>query len=95
MTLVLEGVFNQEWHLVGQADLDLVGEGRGLAEVDKVFEGERQRDRLAELNIDIQLGLVDVGMASEGDGTVTDVACAAEFDAVLARIDRDCNIVMV
>lgn len=91
MTLVLKGIFDQEWHLVGQADLDLVGESRGLAEVDKVFQRKCQRDRLAELNFDIQLGLINVGVASEGDGTVANVARAAELDAVLARIDRDCN----
>jgi hypothetical protein len=84
-----EVVLHEEGNLGGQADLDLVGESRGLAEVDQVLEGEGQRDRLAQLDVNVQLGLLYVGVASEGDGTVADISSAGKLDAILAGIDSD------
>lgn len=82
-------VLHQQRNLVGKADLDGVGEGRGLAEVDEVLEGEGQGDGLGELNVDVLLGLVDVGVAPERDGAVADVSRARELDTVLAGVDRN------
>jgi hypothetical protein len=62
-----EGVLNQERHLAGEADLDLVRQGSGLAEVDQVLEREGQRNGLGQLNVDVQIGLVNVGVASQSD----------------------------
>lgn len=64
-------------------------ETRSFAEVDEVFEGEGQRDGLGEVNLDVLRGLVDVGVAAQGDGAVADVAAAGELDAVLRSVDRD------
>lgn len=82
-------VLHKQRDLVAKADLDLVGEGRGLAEVDKILEREGQRHGLAQLNLDVLLGLLDVGVAAQRDGPVADVALAREFDAVLARLNGD------
>lgn len=62
-----EVVLDQERHLAGEADLDLVRQGSGLAEVDQVLEGEGQRNGLRQLNVDVQIGLVNVGVASQSD----------------------------
>lgn len=78
-----EAVLDQERHLVGQAYLDLVGQVGGLAESDKVFEREAEGDRLGHLDRDALRGLVGVGVASQGDGSVTDVAGARKLDTVL------------
>jgi hypothetical protein len=82
---------DQQRHLVGQANLDL-GRQRGrLAEVGQVLEREGQRDGLAELDLDALVGLVEIGVLPERDGSVADVALARELDAVLVRIDSDCG----
>lgn len=62
-----EVVLNQERHLAGEADLDLARQGSSLAEVDQVLERESQRNGLRQLNVDIQIGLVNVGVASQSD----------------------------
>lgn len=84
-----ELVRDEQWYLVGQADRDLARETRGLAEVDEVFEGEGQRHGLGELDLDILLLILDVGVLSQGDGTIADVAAAAELDSVLACVNCD------
>jgi hypothetical protein len=91
MALSLEPVLDQERHLVGQADLDPGREIGGLAEVDQVFEREGQRDGLAQFNVDTQILLIDVGVGSQRDSAVADVAAAAELDTVLASVDCDCT----
>lgn len=85
-----QAVLHQQRHLVGEADLDLVGEHGGLAEVDEILEGESQVDGLGQLNVDVELGLVDVGVAAQGDGAIADVAQARELDPVFARLDGNC-----
>ena len=40
------GVVNAEGYLIREAYLDRVGKTRGFAEVDEVFKGEGERDRL-------------------------------------------------
>lgn len=62
-----EVVLNQERHLAGEADLDLARQSSSLAEVDQVFEREGQRNGLRQLNVDIQIRLVNVGVASQSD----------------------------
>lgn len=87
----LHSILDQERHLVGQADLDLFRQRRGLAEVDQVLEGEGQGHGLAQLNLDVLLRLVDVLMAAQSHRAVANVTCAGELDTVLARLDRDCR----
>lgn len=86
-----EVVLDEQRYLVGQADLDLGGQGSGLAKVDKVLEGEGQGHGLSKLNIDIHLRLLNVGVAAESDGTVTNVTVGGELDAVLGGLDADCG----
>jgi hypothetical protein len=86
-----EVVLNQERHLTGEADLDLSGQGSSLAEVDQILERKGQGHGLRQLNVDIQLGLVDVGVASQSDGAVTNVTVARELDAVLGSLNADCQ----
>lgn len=64
ITVSGNGVLNQEWNLVGQAQLHGLGEASSLAEVCKVLEGECQGDGLGKLDINVRLGLLHVGAAS-------------------------------
>lgn len=89
VTASREVVLNQQRNLVGEADLDLGGESGGLAEVDEVLEGEGQGDGLGELNVDVELGLVHVGVAAEGDGTITDITVGGELDTVLGGLNAN------
>lgn len=87
--LARELVRDEQRHLVRQANRDLVGETRSLAEVDEIFEGECQRDGLAELDLNVLFVVFYIGVLSQGDGAVADVAAAGELDAVLARVNCD------
>lgn len=82
-------VLDQQGHLAGQADLDLVGQSGSLAEVDQVLERECQGNGLRQLNLDVEVGLLDVGVASESNSTVTNIAVARELDTVLGGFDAD------
>lgn len=86
-------VLNQQRHLARQADLDLVGQGRRLAKVDQVLERKGERHGLRQLNVDVELGLLDVGVAAQRHRAVADVAVARELDAVLGRLNVDCHSV--
>jgi hypothetical protein len=90
ITASRQGVLDQQGHLVGEADLDLGRQRRGLAEVDEVLEGEGERDGLAELDLDRLVRLLDARVLPQRDGPVADVALARELDAVLAGVDGDC-----
>lgn len=78
-----EAVLDAKRHFLGQAQGDLVRQSGGLAEVDQVLEREGQSNRLAKLNGNVLLWLVDVGVLADGDGTVSNVTRAGELDAFL------------
>jgi hypothetical protein len=80
-------ILNQERNLIGQAKLDSLGKSRSLAKVDKVFEGEGQRDGFGELNFNIQVWLLDVVVASKSDGTIANITRAGELDTILGRLN--------
>lgn len=80
-------IFNLQRHLLGKAELNLARQSSSFAKVDQVFERERQGDRLTELNANIIIGLLDVGVLADGHGTVTNVALAGELDAFLCSLD--------
>ena len=82
-------VLDQKRHLVRQADLDRARQRARLAKVDQVLEREREGHGLAKLDLDILRGLIDIGVLTKRDAAVTDIALAAELDAVLARLDVD------
>jgi hypothetical protein len=67
VAVVLQTVLHQEGNLVGEAQLDLVGQTAGLAEVDQVLERESERDGLGEVNLNVVLGVFDVGVAAQLD----------------------------
>lgn len=91
VTHTLHGVFHQQGHLVGQANLDLIRQRRGLAEVDQVFERERQGYRLAQLNLNVFLRLINILVAAQSHGAIANVASACKLYAVLGRIDGNCG----
>lgn len=64
----------------------------GLAEVNQVFERERQRHGLAELNGDVLIRVVHVGVLADGDGTAANVTLAGKLDAFLRGLDHDYRI---
>jgi hypothetical protein len=76
-------VLNEKRNLVGQAELDGGRETRSFAEVDKVFEGEGECNRLREFNVDVQIWLLHIGMASQGNSSISDIAVAGELHTVL------------
>jgi hypothetical protein len=69
--------------------LDGIGQPAGLAEVDKVLEGEGEGNRLAEVDLYVLAGLVNVGMLPQLDRSRANVALAAELDALLCALNRD------
>lgn len=84
-------IFNLQRDFLGKAELDLAGQGSGLAEIDKVLEGEGQSDRLSELNRHVFGGVLDVGVLANGHGAVTNVSLAGEFDSFLCGLNNDCK----
>lgn len=86
-------VLHKKRDFVGEADADLVRQTGGLAEVDKVLEGKSKGDRLTQLNLNVFLGLVEIGVASEGHGAVTDITVACELDTVLGSLNHHCRCI--
>lgn len=82
-------VLDQKGHLIRQADLDRARQRARLAKVDEVLERERQAHGLAQLNLDILGGFINIGVLAESNAAVADIALAAELDAVLGRLDVD------
>jgi len=60
VAVVAQRVLDQQWHLIAEAQLHLLAEAARFAEVDKVLERERERDWLAEVDLDVLVRLVDV-----------------------------------
>lgn len=88
--VVGKAVLNKQRHLVAEAKLDLTTEAGGLAEVDKVLEGEGKGDGLGKADLDVLLLVLDVGVLAKGDGTVANVASASELDTLLCALNGDC-----
>lgn len=84
-----ETVLNEQRHLLGEVQRYGGGQVGGLAEVDKVLEGEGQGDGFGDVNHDVLLGLVDVGVLADGDRSVTDVTVAGELDTLLVGLDNN------
>jgi hypothetical protein len=80
-------ILNQQRHLLGQVQFYRRGQVGGLAEVDKVLKGEGQGDGFGEVDSNILIGLVDVGVLANGNGAVTDVTLAGELDTLLAGLN--------
>lgn len=80
-------ILHQERHFVREADLDSVRERLRLAEVDKVFQGEGERDGLGQLDVDIQVLLIGILVVSQGDGTIANIAGARELNTILGGLN--------
>lgn len=83
-------ILNKQRHLLGQVQPYEGGQVGGLAEVDEVLEGEGQGDGFGEVNANVLLGLLDIGVLANGDRAVTNVTGAGELDTLLAGLDDDC-----
>lgn len=83
----IQGILDQKGNLLREAETDVAGQGLGLAEVDEVLDGEGKSNRLREGDRHVVLWLVDIGALADGDGAVSDLTLAREFDSVLAGLD--------
>lgn len=62
-----KAVLDEQRDLAGQAELDIVGQPAGLAEVDKVLQGEGEGDGFAKVNLDVLARLLNVGVLPQLD----------------------------
>jgi hypothetical protein len=67
----------------------LVRQDGSFAKIGEVLERKGEGDGLGELNVDIHIGLLHVGVAAKSDGTVTNVTIGGELDTVLVRFNAD------
>jgi hypothetical protein len=86
-----EAVLDTKRHFLRQAQVNLGRQSGSLAEVDQVLEGEGQSNRLAKLDGNILLWLIDVGVLADGDGAVANVALTRELDAFLCGLNDNCS----
>jgi hypothetical protein len=87
-----ETILDEEWNLLGEVQHHRGGQVGGLAEIDEVLEGEGQGDGFGEGDGNVLVGLVDVGVLADSNGTVTDVTLAGELDTLLAGLNHDCEM---
>lgn len=91
MTPALQAILDEQGHLITQAKLHGRGQTRGFAEVDEVFEGECEGNGFGESDVDVEIGLVNVGVGAEGYCAGADVAVAGELDAFFCAFDGHCE----
>lgn len=82
-------IFDEQRYLVAQAQLDGRSEARCFAEIDEVFQREGQGYGLGEVDLDIAVRLLDIGVRAQRDGAGANVAVAGEFDAFFGALDGD------
>ena len=92
IAVVGQAVLNEQGNLVAEAELHLAAETGGFAEVDEVLEREGQGDGLGKTDLDVLLGVLDVGVLTQGDRAVTNVTGAGKLDALLCALDGDCCV---
>jgi hypothetical protein len=93
VTAASESVLDQQRDLVGEAELDRLGEAGGFAEVDEIFQREGQGDRFGEFDFDIELWLFDIVVASQSNSTISNITIAGELHTVFGGFDRDCGTI--
>lgn len=84
-----EAVLDTKGHFLRQAQVNLGGQSGSLAKIDQVLEGKGQSNRLAKLDGNILLGLIDVGVLADSNRTVANVALTRELDAFLCGLNDD------
>lgn len=67
VAVVLQTVLDEEGNLVGQAQLNVVGQTAGLAKVDQVLERECEGDGLGEVDLNVVFIVLHVGVAAQLD----------------------------
>ena len=91
ITVVAERVFYEKWHFIAQAEPDLITETAGLAEVDKVFERESERNRFAEIDLHILCLVIDIGMRAKRNRARTDVSGAVKLHTFFCAFYGNCS----
>ncbi|KAI6875770.1 Proliferating cell nuclear [Hortaea werneckii] len=71
-----------------------VTETAGFAEVDKVLEREGQGDWLGQVDLNVAVWLLHVGVRAQRDGTRADVTVTSKLDTLLGALDGYCVPVM-
>ena len=89
VAVVCQRVLDHERHIGGKAQLDSARKTTSLAEVDEVLEREGQGDGLGKTDLDVLLGVLDVGVLTQGDRAVTNVTGAGKLDALLCALDSN------
>lgn len=89
VAVVCQRVLDHEGHIGREAQLDSARKTTSLAEVDEVLEREGERHGLRQLDVDVQVLLVDVGVLAKSDGSRTNVAGAAKLDALFCALNVD------
>ena len=59
-------ILDKQRHLLRQTELNLRGQIRGLAEVDKVLEGESKGNGFRKGEGNVLVGLLDIGVLTDG-----------------------------
>ena len=80
-------VLNKKGNLLGQAEGHRAGESGGLAEVDEVLEGESKGNGFGKSNGNVLVGLIDVGVLTDGDGSTANVTLAGELHTFLGSLN--------
>lgn len=92
VAVALEAVLDEERHLVREAQLDLIGHAACLAEVDKVFQRECEGHGLGQIDLNVVLWLLHIGVASQLNRAGANVARALEAHAVFCTLNRNCRV---
>jgi hypothetical protein len=69
IAVVLHAVLDKEGHLAGQAELDGVGQAASLAEVLEVLQGEGERHRFSQVDRNVLLRLLYIGILPKLNGS--------------------------
>lgn len=67
VAVVGKTVLDKQRDLVAEAEFDVVAQTRSLAEVDQVLKGEGESDWLAQVDLDVLLVVLDVGVLAQSD----------------------------
>jgi len=84
-----EAILDEKRNFLGEREAHCAGKVCGLAEVDKVLEGECEGNRFAENDRDVLVRLINACVLADGNRAAADVTGAGEFDAFLCCFDHN------
>lgn len=61
-----------------------------LAEVGEVLEREGEGDGFRELDLDVVVGFLNVGVGAKGDRTIANITVRSELDTFFRALDSNC-----